>query len=68
MRRVSPKVVHGYAVRRSIATMPAAWADRMRAGDDAEGFTCPGCGILVSDDGEYCSECLSARAEYYHPD
>ena len=31
------------------------------------GLTCPDCDKVTSD-GEYCGECISERAEYYHPD
>ena len=34
---------------------------------DVDGLSCPECGETTSD-GEYCGECASERASYYHPD
>ena len=40
---------------------------KVTADVDDYGLTCPDCDKLTSD-GEYCGECISERAEYYHPD
>jgi hypothetical protein len=43
------------------------WWQPVTASDNDYGLTCPDCDRMTSD-GEYCGECISERAEYYHPD
>jgi hypothetical protein len=49
-----------------VENLLADWR-RVRADGADYGLTCPDCDRMTSD-GEYCGECISERASYYHPD